>query len=201
MILGLTGAIGSGKSAVLSIFDTLGWKTVDSDRICHQLYDEAPDELLDRLRENFGADCVGSGNKVVRSVLASAVFGNPEALEKLNSLIIPHYEKRFQSFIDECRRNSLDAICEVPLLFEKGYENKFDAVVGIWTPDDIRRERLAKFRNISAENAVQREKLQLPPEKKIERADFCVVNDGTVEELKREISLLIEQLKNKQGKY
>ena len=197
MILGLTGAIGSGKSAVLAVFSQLGWKTVDSDRLCHQLYDEAPEELIAQLRENFGADCVSSDGKVVRSVIAQVVFSDPEKLEKLNSIIIPHFEKRFQDFIDDCRKNRCNAVCEVPLLFEKGYEDKFDAVVGIWTPDDIRYERLAKFRNLSVENARQREKYQLSAEKKIERADFCVVNDGGMDELKKEIGLLVEQLQNK----
>ena len=199
MILGLTGAIGSGKSAVLAIFDSLGWKTVDSDRLCHQLYDEASRELLEELRENFGAACIGKDNKVARSELAAVVFGNPEKLEKLNNIIIPYYEKRFQDFIDDCRSNKIDAICEVPLLFEKGYEKKFDAVVGIWTPENIRYERLEKFRNLSAENASKREKLQLSAEKKIEYADFCIVNDGSIDELKKEITLLVEQLNKTQN--
>ncbi len=196
MILGLTGAIGSGKSAVLSIFNSLGWKTVDSDKLCHQVYDEAPEELLEQLRENFGAACVNGNKKVERSVIASAVFGNPEKLETLNNIIIPHFEKRFQDFIDSCRSAGCDAVCEVPLLFEKDYAGKFDAVVGIWTPDEIRYERLAKFRNISTSEAKRREQYQLSAEKKIERSDYCVVNDGGIQELKKEIILLVEQLKS-----
>ena len=196
MILGLTGAIGSGKSAVLSIFKSLGWKTVDADKLCHQVYDEAPEELLEQLRENFGAACVNENSKVERAVLASAVFGNPEKLQTLNSIIIPHFENHFQNFIDSCRASGCDAVCEVPLLFEKDYAGKFDAVVGIWTPEKIRYGRLEKFRNISASEAKRREQHQFSAEKKIEYADYCVVNDGGLQELKKEILLLVEQLKN-----
>lgn len=200
MILGLTGAIGSGKSAVLAIFNSLGWKTIDADRLCHLVYEDATEELLEQLRENFGAECVNADNKVDRSVIASAVFGNQELLEKLNSIIIPRFENKFQDFIDSCRAENCDAVCEVPLLFEKGYAEKFDAVVGIWTPDEIRYERLTKFRNISSDEAKRREQFQLPAEKKIEYADYCVVNDGGLPELKKEISLLVEQLNNGRGR-
>ncbi|MBO7154197.1 MAG: dephospho-CoA kinase [Lentisphaeria bacterium] len=194
MILGLTGAIGSGKSAVLDVFHRRNWKTVDADKLCHDVYLHASDELLDALKKSFGSDCVNPDRSVDRKKIAERVFGNREKLDELTALIIPEFENEFEKFVTYCRSNEINAICEVPLLFEKGYQDKFDAVIAIWTPDDLRHERLKKMRNMDDEYIRKRESQQLSPEKKIELADFCVVNDSTLEEVEKQVTEIIGSL-------
>ena len=194
MILGLTGAIGSGKSAVLDVFNSRNWQTIDADKLCHQVYRNASDQLLDALKKIFGNDCVDANRSVDRKKIAAAVFGDQEKLDRLNALIIPEFERGFEQFIAYCRENSIDAVCEVPLLFEKNYQEKFDATIGIWTPEALRHERLKKLRNMDEEDIKKREAQQLSPEKKIELADFCIVNDGGLEQIYEQVDFIINSL-------
>ena len=191
MIFGLTGAIGSGKSAVLSAFAKHNWITVDADKLCHSVYENATDDFIAGLKNIFGAECVDNNRIVNRKFIAQTVFNNKEALTKLENLIIPEFEKVFRQFIDDCKKNNSNAVCEVPLLFEKDYAKFFDAVIGIWTPDALRHERLKKFRNMSDEDIAAREKNQFSAEKKIELADYCIVNDGNTDDIERQIRELL----------
>lgn len=197
MILGLTGAIGSGKSAVLAEFSKRNWLTVDADKLCHAVYEKAPVGFVAKLRELFGDACVDNANRIDRKVIAGVVFSDKSMLEKLETLIIPEFENEFFKFISDCRKQSVDAVCEVPLLFENGYQRYFDAVVGIWTPDSLRRERLQQMRNMSAEEIVRREHNQFSSERKIELSDYCIVNDGTVEDIGRQLELLLKEIRRK----
>ena len=194
MILGLTGAIGSGKSAVLAEFSKRNWKCIDADKLCHTVYEKAPNDFVSELRKLFGDSCIDASNKIDRSVIAKAVFSNRELLEKLEKLVIPEFEKEFAGFISNCRNENVNAVCEVPLLFESGYQKYFDAVVGIWTPDELRHRRLYSLRNMSHDDIAARERNQFSPEKKIEMADYCIVNDGTIEDISRQIDLLLQEI-------
>ena len=194
MILGLTGAIGSGKSAVLAEFSKRNWKCIDADKLCHAVYEKAPDAFVTELRDLFGDACVDESNKIDRRVIAKAVFSNRELLERLEKLIIPEFEKEFTEFISDCRKGNVNAVCEVPLLFESGYRKYFDVVVGIWTPDELRHARLQNLRNMSPEDIAARERNQFSPEKKIEMADYCIVNDGTIDDISRQIDLLLQDI-------
>ena len=191
MILGLTGAIGSGKSAVLAVFASRNWRTVDADKLCHAVYDNASDEFVLKLNGLIGASCVDGTGKIDRSVIAGAVFENRSLLEKLEILITPEFENLFTGFISDCRTHNINAVCEVPLLFERGYQKYFDAVVGIWTPDDLRRKRLMSLRNMNPDDIFRREQNQFSAEKKIELSDYCIINDGTVDDIGRQIDLLL----------
>ena len=88
----------------------------------------------------------------------------------------------------------MNAVCEIPLLFEKNYGKYFDAVIGIWTPESVRHQRLANFRKMSSEDISRREKNQFSAEKKIELADFCIVNDGTLDDVARQIDELLNNI-------
>ena len=196
MILGLTGAIGSGKSAVLSAFANRSWITSDADKLCHAVYENASDDFISGLKKICGDNCVDEHGRPVRKAIAETVFNNRDALKKLEELIYPEFEKEFQKFIADCRSRKLDAVCEIPLLFEKDYADRFDAVIGIWTPDDLRHERLIKYRNMSREDISRREKNQFSAEKKIELSDYCIVNDGNFDDIARQIDQLLDTLKD-----
>ena len=194
MILGLTGAIGSGKSAVLAVFASRNWLTVDADKLCHAVYDNAADEFTAKLNDLLGESCVDDSGKIDRSIIARAVFKNKSLLEKLESLVIPEFEKQFTGFISDCRIRHINAVCEIPLLFERGYQKYFDAVVGIWTPDNLRRDRLKNLRNMNFDDIMQRELNQWSAEKKVELSDYCIVNDGRIDDIGRQVDLLLHTI-------
>jgi dephospho-CoA kinase len=114
-----------------------------------------------------------------------------EALKQLNALIIPAFEQGLKDFIAECRKNDLCGVAEIPLLFEKGYQDLFDTVLCVWSPVEVRKKRLAAYRNFSAEEFESREQHQLSADKKLEQADFAVINCGEANELYRQLDELL----------
>ena len=83
--------------------------------------------------------------------------------------------------IRRCREQNISGVFEVPLLFEGGFSDLFDAVMMVWTPQDIRLQRLAARRGISCEESLRRQFWQLSDAEKLERADFGIINTGNEE--------------------
>ncbi len=195
MILGITGSFGCGKSAVLSIFAARNWRTADADRICHELYDAPPPELTAALRGRWAERPFDTSGRIERSKLAGIVFADPVELEALTALVYPLLNRKLDDFIACCRRDDADAAIEIPLLYETGFENKFDRTVAVWAAPELRRRRLCERRHFTPENIADRERRQLAPDLKLERADAGLINNGTRAELERQIDRLINQLK------
>ena len=134
------------------------------------------------------------GKKVKK--LAEKVFGKPEELKKLTDLLYPELDRRLDSAIAACRKNNQNGAFEIPLLFEKDYTARFDAVLAVWSAAEIRHQRLKTLRNFSDEEIIKREKQQLPSDEKLERADFALVNNGSRELLRKQILILTDKIKN-----
>ena len=187
MILGVTGSFGCGKSSALAFFSARSWRCFDADRVCKELYETDP-ELK---REVIGRWKCGDGaGKIVFSELSRAVFDDPGELEALCAMVYPRLGVRLDDFIASARAAKADCACELPLLYEGHFEEKFDAVLVIWAPEHLRRERLAKFRGFGAGEFARREARQLAADEKLERADLAVVNSGSREELERQLERL-----------
>jgi len=165
----ITGGIGAGKSEALAAFARHGAATISSDEAVHELYDD-PD-VQAALAERFGTSDR-------RAVSAQAV-GDRDALIWLEQLLHPRVIERTEAWRDELARlpNPPDlAVNEVPLLYEAGAEGRFDAVVVITAPRELRAGR-------AGDRLDEREQRLLPDEEKVNRADFAYVNDGSLEEL------------------
>lgn len=188
MIAGLTGSFGSGKSTVLQYFSRKNWRLFDADKFCHDLYFDP--EIAAKTLALFG-DGVMQNGVISRREIAGRVFGDPEALRQLNDLIIPAFEKGLKQFVFDCRANADNAVAEIPLLYEGGYEELFDAVLCVWAPPGVRQKRLESCRNFSAEEFSAREQHQMAADKKLERADFAVINSGKAEDLYRQLDELL----------
>lgn len=196
MILGLTGSFGGGKSTVLSCFQTHNWHTFDADAACHGLYGSGNQVLINKVKKLFGEEAVDGNGKIDRQKIANSAFKNPEKLQKLTSALYPLLNEELHKQIDFCRKNNVNGIFELPLLYEADYKNRFDAVLAIWCAPDLRCERLKK-RNFSREEMLKRDARQLAPELKLEYADFAVINNGSKEMLSRQIDELIASFDDK----
>ncbi len=186
--IGLTGGIGSGKSEALAALERLGAATLSTDAVTHELL--AGEELRDLLVERWGPD-MAPGGEVDRAKIAEKVFGQPDELAWLESQLHPRVGGRVAEW-----RESLDpatevAVVEVPLLFETGMEELFDSVIAVTAADEIRERRLEARGDPGLEGREQR---QLDQDEKAARADHVVVNDGTIEDLERELADLFEKL-------
>jgi dephospho-CoA kinase len=167
LAVAITGGIGAGKSEALAAFERHGAATISSDAVVHELYEDP--EVQAALRERFGT----SDRQQVRDLAVA----DRSALLWLEQLLHPRVMARTDAWRDELSQLPEPpalAVNEVPLLYEAGAESRFDAVVVITAPRELRAER----RQLDA-----REERLIPEEEKVRRADFSYVNDGSLDEL------------------
>src|SRR6266536_3236129 len=139
-LIGLTGAVAAGKSEALAALDRLGAATLSSDAVVHDLL--GSDEVRERLVERWGDD-VAPGGTVERAVIGERVFGSPDELAWLESLLHPLVGRRIADWVVGLPPHTSVAVVEVPLLFETGMEAFFDATIAVVADDGIRAERAA----------------------------------------------------------
>ncbi len=197
MILGLTGAIGGGKSTALSAFAAAGAEVHDADRLCHEFYRDPDSELVRELANRWGNRIFTATGEVDRSRIGEIVFADQSELDFLTGLIYPELERRMTAAIAAARRRPENmTVWEVPLLFELGWERVFDATVGIWTEPALRHARL-RTRGLAAEEILRREARQWPAERKLERADYALINNGSAAYLQMQCVELLKILNRK----
>ncbi|MBR2373759.1 MAG: dephospho-CoA kinase [Lentisphaeria bacterium] len=193
MILGLTGAIGCGKSTACSYFAQKGWRLFDADKSCHALYRDINAPLGKAIRDEWGAECFNGDGTLNRQVLAERVFTSDSELEKLTQLIYPALFEAMEKEIAAARAANVNMLCEVPLLFECETEKYFDMTCTVWSGRELRHSRLRKFRNFTDEDIGRREARQWSAEKKLEAADVAFINNGGPEFLYRQIDDFIKE--------
>jgi dephospho-CoA kinase len=189
LFVGLTGGLGSGKSEALAACERLGVPALSSDAVVHELLETEP--LLPRLTERWGDEVAPEGN-VDRERIGSIVFADAEELKWLEGQIHPLVGERIGAWLGALPEQTEVAVVEVPLLFESGMEGAFDTTVAVVATDELRRERAASRGHALVD---EREARQLAQEEKATRAEHVVENDGSVEDLERELSALVESLR------
>jgi len=187
--IGLTGGIAAGKSEALKALARLGAATLSSDAVVHELLES--DELSERLVERWGPEVAPEG-KIERAKIGEIVFADPEQLTWLESEIHPLVQQRTAAWLMSLPEDTDVAVVEVPLLFEAGSDRAFDTTVAVVTADEVRRER-AEARGHALVD--EREARQLTQPEKAERAEHVVANDGSVEDLERSLSTLLDELR------
>jgi dephospho-CoA kinase len=188
LTIGLTGGIAAGKSEALAAFERLGAATISSDALVHELLDGEP--MRSRLVERWGEEVAREGT-VDRDRIGSIVFADPGELRWLEGQIHPLVGERIAAWLASLPGEADVAVVEVPLLFESGMEGAFDTTVAVVASDEVRRERAAGRGHALVD---EREARQLAQEEKAARAEHVVRNDGSVEELARELSALVAKL-------
>ena len=193
MILGLTGAIGCGKSTACACFRSRGWLLFDADRACHELYGDPDSSFARALRREWGDGCFTPEGLIDRKAVAAKVFNSGKELEKLTAVLYPALFERMGNEIASARREKRDMLCEVPLLFECGCEKYFDLTASVWSTRALRHERLRKFRGFTQEEIARREAKQWSAERKLEAADIAFINNGGPDFLCRQIDRFIKE--------
>jgi dephospho-CoA kinase len=189
LTIGLTGGIAAGKSEALAAFSRLGAATLSSDAVVHELLDSEP--LLGRLAARWGADVAPEG-RVDRNRIGEIVFADPDQLTWLEQQIHPLVGERIGGWLTVLPADVEIAVIEVPLLFESGMEKVFDTTIAVVTKDELRRQRAAARGHALVD---EREARQLAQDEKADRAEHMVANDGSIEDLERSLSALVEKLR------
>lgn len=170
--------MGAGKSTALASFRRHGAATVSSDEIVHHLLRTDPD-VKRALVEQFGEEILGSDDMPDRERIAVRVFRDRDALDWLEKLLHPLVSREYLEWREQLAKLPNEpAVCvtEVPLLYEVGGESRFDKVVVITAPRQLREARLGGRKD-------DRESRLMPDREKAERGDFVYVNTGTPDEL------------------
>ncbi len=188
LMIGLSGGIAAGKSEALAAFARLGAETISSDAVVHELLDS--EEMRELLRARWGEQVAPEG-AVDRARVGELVFEQPEELAWLESQLHPRVGERLDAWRRSLPAATRFAVVEVPLLFETAMEGAFDATVVVVSDEATRRERAAQRGHALVE---ERSARQLAQEEKAERADHVIRNDGTIEDLERELSGLLAKL-------
>ncbi|MAF96158.1 MAG: dephospho-CoA kinase [Rhodospirillaceae bacterium] len=173
MILGLTGSIGMGKSNAAKNFRRLGVPVHDADKAVHELLAEDGDSA-DRIKDLF-PDAVKKG-ALDRELIAKRVFGDADALARIEKILHPMVRRRERAFLGRAARQGRPlVVLDVPLLFETGGEVRCDAVVTVSAPKFIQERRVLKRQGMTRERLVSILARQMPDAEKRRRADFVVL--------------------------
>ena len=174
----ITGGIGAGKTEALNAFARHGAATISSDDIVHRLLRQ-DDDVRAALLEHFGTGILDDAGNPDRAAISRIVFDDPRELAWLESLLHPRVVAEYLAWregLAELPDPPAVSVTEVPLLYEVGGADRFDSVVVISAPAEVRRARA----RVAAE---EREGRLLAEEEKAARADFSYVNDGTRQQL------------------
>jgi dephospho-CoA kinase len=185
----VTGGIGAGKSEALRAFERHGAAVISSDEIVHELL-RGDAEVRAALRERWGDGIFGPSGEVDRDRVAQIVFADAGELDWLERLLHPRVVATYLSWREKLAEQPdppAVSVTEVPLLYEVGGDSRFDAVVVISASPEVRISRQVRPMQ-------DRERRLIPDEEKLARADFAYVNDGSLEELDRFVSGVVEKL-------
>lgn len=193
-IIGLSGGIGAGKSAVAEILGSLGAAVIDSDRLSHEVMRE-PD-VVATLRRWWGDSVLTVEGVPDRRAIAAIVFKDPAELTKLEGLLYPRIHDRREVLVD---RYDADAavraiVLDAPKLYEAGLEGLCDSVIFVDADWQVRVKRVGASRGWDEAELRRREKLQFPLDHKRANADYCVTNHSRIDELRSEVNRVFSSI-------
>jgi len=205
LIVGLTGGISSGKSTVLEIFRRLGSKTIDADRISHQLARPGT-QVLGEIARKFGKEVLNRNGRLNRKRLAGVIFGDRRKRRLLNKIMHPRIiaeieskierfqemEKRARLRGDYRKRNIL--VIDIPLLFEAKLEYLVDKIVLVYVPRQVQIERLRRDSNFTFREAKARLDAQIPLYRKRKYADYIIDGNLHLDGLKKQVESVWKEL-------
>ena len=181
--IGLTGNIGTGKSTIARIFEILGVQIYHADFQARQMLESS--KIIEQIKFLFGKCVLSPEHKIDRKALAAIVFIDKEKLAALNNIIHPAIKEDFENWC-LLQAKSDYILHEAAILFESGFDRFFDANILVTAPDELCIARVMARDSVTKEMVANRIRNQWPQEKKLELADYILVND--------EISMAIPQV-------
>ncbi len=191
IVLGLTGSAAMGKSTTARMFAEENIPVFDADAVVHRLYSGEAAELIEK--EFPGSTQSG---KVDREKLASKVYGNPEALAKLEKVVHPLVRDARAKFLKEMRKAGSDIVVfDIPLLFETGAEKEVNAVVVVTALAELQKKRIFERPGMTEEKFAAILARQMPDSEKRKRADFLVDSSHGLESARAQVREILHQLR------
>ncbi|MGH7651616.1 MAG: dephospho-CoA kinase [Gemmatimonadaceae bacterium] len=194
ILIGLTGNIGSGKSEVARMLADRGATIIDADQLAREAVKPNTQALKDIVKR-WGKDVLKKDGSLDRAALRQVVFADQTELDALNRIVHPGVTRFRDREIARAReRGDQVVVCVIPLLFERNLADEYDAIVLVDAPRPLRLERLVSTRGLEETEAMNMIAAQMPAELKRARADYCIDNDGSLDDLEREVDALWSSL-------
>jgi dephospho-CoA kinase len=201
LVIGITGAIASGKSTACQILENLGGTHCDADKLVHRMYDPGK-PAFHRIVKSFGNEVVGSDGFIDRKQLGSKVFGNPEKMSEL-TIAIGDIKAEVSGVMKEWKKTL--SFLEVGLMeavnfIEAGYGIYSDLTWLFAVNDSVAIKRLKARNDFSEEEATQRLSSQKRWQDRAPASDIVTMNNGSLEELKESVTKQYDELIDKYSK-
>ena len=188
--VGLTGGIGSGKSAVSALLVQHGAALIDADRIAREVVAKGTPGLA-AVVEAFGADLLRPDGELNREALGRIVFSDAQALARLNAIVHPRVGE--QTAREQAAAEAAGArilVFDVPLLVENGLQSLYDVVVVVAAQPETQLDRLTRLRGMTEADARARIAAQAPLADKVAAATYVIENDGPISALAPQVDRL-----------
>jgi dephospho-CoA kinase len=182
-VVGLTGGIGSGKSLAAQFFSQLGALVIDADQLARSVI-ERGSEGFDEVLLRFG-DTVLKNGDIDRVALGQIIFENPEAKKDLEEIIHPRIRAEFEEAVASLNPGQI-MVYEIPLLVETNAADRFDFVITVESDAELRKQRL-RARGMFHTDIEKRMASQATEEQRRAIADCVLTNDGSEDELLRQV--------------
>jgi dephospho-CoA kinase len=187
-LIGLTGNIASGKSAVSDMLAARGATIIDADVLAREAVMKGS-PALDAIVARWGGGVLDNEGNLDRAALRHVVFDNQEDLDALNEIVHPEVLRRRAGEIASARaRGDKVVVCVIPLLFERHLADEFDSIVLVDAPRSDRLDRIVRERGIDEAEAMKMIASQMPSDLKRARADYVIENSGSMEDLEEEVN-------------
>lgn len=173
--IGLTGNIGSGKTLISKVFQIIGIPVFSADLEGRRLLNEPA--IISSLIHRWGKEVINSQGVPDRQAIARLVFSDREALQWLNDLIHPQVWASFEEWVQ--KQHSRYCIHEAAIIYEHGFQDRFDAMILVTAPLELRMQRVMRRDGITSVDFNQRAEKQWPDEKLQALADYIIWNDET----------------------
>lgn len=195
-IVGLTGGISSGKSTVSSYLKQLKIPVIDADEVARKVV-EPNSQGVKEIKKAFGSDVFEEDGSLNRQKLGELVFSKVENRQKLDELLQPLIKIMILEEIEAYRQKGEKMIVlDLPLLFEKQYEELCEEIIVVYVPKELQLERLMKRNQYTKQEALSRIDSQLSIEEKRKRATVLLDNQGTIQQLYHQVEQWLVETKN-----
>jgi dephospho-CoA kinase len=186
-IIGLVGGIGAGKSLAAALFAERGARVIDADALGHEALRQPA--IMKLVVDRWGPGILGADGQVNRREIAARVFADSAERRALEAIVFPWIDRRIR---EEMRAAETDPkirliVLDAAIMLETGWDQSCDFILFVDAPREQRMERLAERRGWNAAELANREQAQLSVADKRSRADSVLLNDGTPEDLARQV--------------
>ena len=215
-VVGIVGAIGSGKSAAAAAFERLGLDRIDADRLAHDVLREP--SVVESLRERFGQEIFDPQGELDRAALGAKVFRDAAELEALEAIVHPRVRERIESAVAAVMQNAqpshehhahehqgkgeheqkqagpVGVVIDAPLLLETGLDQLCDVIVVVLADEATRQSRVRERNGWDHDELARRELFQKPLKEKIKVADYRIDNDHSIGSLEAKIESIWSEI-------